>query len=364
MKKRRCQLCGGKIRRGRCELCGWVNQEDREYLLNKSACDDRQLTHSCDDEKTGKKQKAEDDERKSRYQKISEKEQKQYQKFSEKERKQYQKAVRKAAKKQQDNHPKKKKKGSCLTVFILLIILGNVLPTALELIWDVVGDEIETVIEKFQEKKTVKSDWGSSYREDLPEFTGKEQWEQVFYQGCYIVGVDLPEGIYRADYLEGWGSFTVEDEKNDIYLYAALNWEPEKDEYKQLEDLRLYEGALVTISGNMFLTLSSDCAGSLTSSRQKAAVPETVSKKQEDSPLNVGVNDVGMYDLSVASTEGYASVSVTYPEGDPNSYKSITLGGNRGMVFQNLPLTEGAQIEIYGDEVTFSRYGGLMPQYQ
>ena len=41
----KCQLCGGKICNGRCSLCGWINQDKKEYLLNKSSCDDKPLTH-------------------------------------------------------------------------------------------------------------------------------------------------------------------------------------------------------------------------------------------------------------------------------------------------------------------------------
>ncbi|MGN0510292.1 MAG: hypothetical protein ACI4GE_01935 [Lachnospiraceae bacterium] len=55
----KCQLCGGKIRNGRCSLCGWINQDKKEYLLNKSRCDDKPLTHVHQEENFGSFQKTE-----------------------------------------------------------------------------------------------------------------------------------------------------------------------------------------------------------------------------------------------------------------------------------------------------------------
>lgn len=55
----KCQLCGGKIRDGRCSLCGWINQDQKEYLLNKSSCDDKPLTHVHREETFGSSQKTE-----------------------------------------------------------------------------------------------------------------------------------------------------------------------------------------------------------------------------------------------------------------------------------------------------------------
>ena len=55
----KCQLCGGKIRDGRCSLCGWINQDKKEYLLNKSSCDDKPLTHVHREETFGSSQKTE-----------------------------------------------------------------------------------------------------------------------------------------------------------------------------------------------------------------------------------------------------------------------------------------------------------------
>lgn len=55
----KCQLCGGKIRDGRCSLCGWINQDKKEYLLNKSSCDDKPLTHKHQEQNFGSFQNTE-----------------------------------------------------------------------------------------------------------------------------------------------------------------------------------------------------------------------------------------------------------------------------------------------------------------
>lgn len=64
----KCQLCGGKIRDGRCSLCGWINQNQKEYLLNKSSCDGKPLTHVHREETFGSSQKTE---KKTKTQKAS-----------------------------------------------------------------------------------------------------------------------------------------------------------------------------------------------------------------------------------------------------------------------------------------------------
>ena len=55
----KCQLCGGKIRDGRCSLCGWISQDKKEYLLNKSSCDDKPLTHKHQEQNFGSFQNTE-----------------------------------------------------------------------------------------------------------------------------------------------------------------------------------------------------------------------------------------------------------------------------------------------------------------
>lgn len=64
----KCQLCGGKIRDGRCSLCGWINQEQKEYLLNKSSCDGKPLTHAHQKQSADSVQKTE---KKTKTQKAS-----------------------------------------------------------------------------------------------------------------------------------------------------------------------------------------------------------------------------------------------------------------------------------------------------
>ena len=64
----KCQLCGGKIRDGRGSLCGWINQDKKDYLLNKSSCDDKPLTHVHREENFGSFQRTE---KKTKTQKAS-----------------------------------------------------------------------------------------------------------------------------------------------------------------------------------------------------------------------------------------------------------------------------------------------------
>lgn len=67
--------------------------------------------------------------------------------------------------------------------------------------------------------------------------------------GNYIVGEDIPEGIYKVTNLFGFGSLWIDDEVNHIYISESLTVEGDESAYYSyyLENVRLYQGAQIRI---------------------------------------------------------------------------------------------------------------------
>ena len=86
--------------------------------------------------------------------------------------------------------------------------------------------------------------------------SGDTYIEKLEY-GEYIVGSQIPEGIYTIRLKEGSGYVNVDDAENTIYLWQDFGTDTKYDELLEWQDVRLYEGAIVEISDNVTLEFSS-----------------------------------------------------------------------------------------------------------
>ena len=74
--------------------------------------------------------------------------------------------------------------------------------------------------------------------------------------GDYVVGVHIPEGNYQADVSYDYDTVQVDDWDSGFYLYEYAG----RTDGDYLDDLRLYNGAIVHISSQTTITLYSDNA--------------------------------------------------------------------------------------------------------
>ena len=74
--------------------------------------------------------------------------------------------------------------------------------------------------------------------------------------GDYVVGVHIPEGNYQADVSYDYDGLEVDDWDSGFYLYEYAG----RTDGDYLDDLRLYNGAIVHISSQTTITLYSDNA--------------------------------------------------------------------------------------------------------
>lgn len=308
MSRRKCTLCGGKLDgRGICTECGLNSRKSEEnYRVNRSSCDGQPMTHVHTEKKE---------------QKPSVDEQPVY-------------------RRENKNFPGMNKKvGKMLAAAaIMLTVAGIIIPLIEEY-----GYEIRSKME----------DWGankdSSYDEDPyadVEAKLKERGDKAEYEltsGQYIVGVHIPEGKYKSEVTDGFDVVQVSDYENDIFLY-----EYEKKEGKNyLDDIRLYQGALVKIASINTIKLKSDNAQTQDMSYAANPVTESFTIQAEETK-EAGIDfEAGVYDLTVIRGAGAAEWTVYNDAGEERYNKRLYVAlenGSDGKWYKNIILPAGAKI--------------------
>lgn len=190
--------------------------------------------------------------------------------------------------------------------------------------------------------------------------SGDTYIEKLEY-GEYIVGSQIPEGIYTIRLKEGSGYVNVDDAENTIYLWQDFGTDTKYDELLEWQDVRLYEGAIVEISDNVTLEFSSENAQtSDLKMKENPNVEECAFSLETEDKIVAGKDfEPGVYDVSIPEWNGwgvlYLKVKTTDPYDEDGYYEtSIWLdGGESGKTYHNLYLSDGAEIYIEGDPAEF-----------
>lgn len=174
-----------------------------------------------------------------------------------------------------------------------------------------------------------------------------EAWSEFLAAGYYTVGETLPQGTYRVTVSEGQGSLHVEDEDNAIWYYSWM--EPGNE----VEDLRLYPGARVTVEGGCELEFESENA------RPEELTPYAAGDFLEDVGVFTGEtylvgDDIapGRYDVQYVpdGDSGIAELRVETADGDTQTIFLSDYGPDEGYrdMFHNLDLAEGDTVALEG----------------
>lgn len=378
-RKNRCYLCGGALRRGRCVECGLDNDRmtKRTYRLNettpvhikrkqieaqrseqiKYAKEYKKEQHSL--ENLGKDQDLRRNQRRDiEKQRVSASKQdkkhtinqqivaakRELKHTMDRQIKQRQQAVSSADEKIKTCKPVK----VIVLIYAILMFFSaakGCLIDGVEEITDAFSDYVE--YEDYEERA---DELVSPYiDEEEYLYAGYEIAETgTFYevdltQGNYLVGVHVPEGIYRIDTLEGYyGSVWVKDSENCIYLSMSFG---EDGEYEYAENVRLYEGAYLQIYGTVSLHLQTDHAG-------ETAVSEgglsDVSGVLEEENLYLVGDEIpeGIYDLEVL--DGWAILTCSYEDEDGNVIEtSYWLDADElDSTCKNVPMLAGMEVSV------------------
>lgn len=325
---KRCSLCGGKLNsNGICTECGLDNNKsDKNYRINQSECDHEPLTHVHH----GKNEKPE----------------KQLKPNTPRQSWQgstttYSGNTGSTGSTGRKKSGKNKKPGRIISKIIAVIVIFNVF---FGIFQPLVSDILDDAISGYQENTEdyTRSDPYEYVTKELPEDGESVSFELT--SGDYVVGVHIPEGNYQADVSYDYDTVQVDDGDSGLYLYEYAG----RTDGDYLDDLRLYNGAIVHISSQTTITLYSDNA-------------QTDNVFYEDNPLAgqkpvtikedaiVGPDlPAGVYDLTLVSGEGSVDVDIYAEYSESMETKNLYLGENctDGKEYKNLVLPKNAQITL------------------
>lgn len=315
---RRCTLCGGKLdSHNICTECGLDNNKsEKNYRINQSSCDNLPLTHVHTE--TYQEPRREEPRRT---------------------------APKSSAAKERQPRPQRqqiytgqKKRSGCMTCVVVLIVAVVILV--------LVGLLAGRVFESGTEygSYSVETDPYAYVEEELPE-TG-ESVEFELPSGRYIVGLHIPSGKYAADPKGEYDSIQVRDSDQGIYLYEYRGDTASKESF--LNDLRLYPGAVVTISARTPVPFTSDNAQT---EELKAGMDNPLTQTVEvgeDQMLEAGLDfEPGTYDIQVTSGSGSVNIAVPDETGETWGETYLSMGGDYGSdgtLYQNYIFPEGSTI--------------------
>ena len=341
MFRRECSLCGGKLRGTICTECGLDNSKnDSNYRTSSSHSGFERMTHVHDrfDPFAGKtltKEQKKDmrNAMASRTQQMS------------KPSGSYKYAEVTDMRRSQP-HKKKGNLGKVIGILWIIFILVGALVTVIDYVS--VGDAswAEPVPDYEYEEVEVYDPYEDA-QYDLPE-TG-EMVKEVLSAGEYIGGVHISEGTYSVMVVEGTGNYNLVSEEHGIYIYEGVA----EEQYDEIitDDLRIYEGAKLTVSESVVVQLYSENASSAMETMEN---PNTKSFTVQDEfvvgeDVIPGVYDVygvagaGILDFTVEFEDGYSAYgcAIVGEEGNAFSYPTV---------YKNLVLPEGAVAQL--DDMT------------
>lgn len=337
---KRCSLCGGKLNsNGICTECGLDNNKsDKNYRINQSECDHEPLTHVH----YGKNEKPEKQPKpntpRQSWQGSQKDNNRQQDRSWQGSTTTYSGNTGSTGRKKVG---KKKKPGRIISKIIAVIVIFNVF---FGIFQPMVSDILDDVISGYQENTQdyTRSDPYENVTKELPADGESVSFELT--SGDYVVGVHIPEGNYQADVSYDYDTVQVDDWDSGFYLYEYAG----RTDGDYLDDLRLYNGAIVHISSQTTITLYSDNAQTeniLYENNPLAGQEPLVVKKD----LTVGPDlPAGVYDLILVSGEGSVDVDIYTEYGESMETKNLYLGENctDGKEYKNLVLPKNAQITL------------------
>ena len=350
---KRCSLCGGKLNSsGICTECGLDNSKsDKNYRINRSACDGMPLTHVHEE-----KEKHRPD-RKADHREINHKE------TNHKKRDYGKQGYRMN---ESDMTGKKRRKHVqtpditnrrrplkiVILAIIVIAVLGNLYEEHKYDIEYAIGDAVQGVFQDTGDQKTNDTD-ETDY--DHYQYVTREipkEGEHADYElasGNYVAGVEIPEGIYTVTPKDDYDTVQIDDPENSIYLYEYTEGKKDK-----IEDIRLYKGAHLTLNCRTTVKLHTDNAQDVEAMKtagQSNPLTESVDIKGQKT-LTAGRDfEPGIYDLSRVSGAGNVDVIIYSEEQEEiDSWsQGLSEDGIDGETFHYLVIPENATLEVSED---------------
>lgn len=357
---KRCSLCGGKLNSsGICTECGLDNNKsDKNYRINQSDCDGMPLTHVHDKKeqterhrtggKAGKKaaQKRKLTSEQKKEQTLTYGSGSQGYRMNEPDTME---TKRRKYVQTPDITKRRKSLKIVALVIIVIAVLGN--------LYDEYKYDIRYAIEDafqgiFQDTGSQKTSDTEETDYDHYQYVTREipsEGENADYElssGNYVVGVEIPEGIYTVTPKDDYDTVQIDDPENSIYLYEYTEGKKDK-----IEDVRLYKGAVLTLKCKTTEKLHTDNAqdiNALENVGQSNPLTETVDIKGQEIWTAGRDFEPGIYDLSRVSGDGNVDVTIYSEEQEEiNSWSQyLSEDGMDGESFHYLVIPQNATVEV------------------
>ena len=313
----KCSLCNGKLdSRKICKECGLDNSKSEKYYkINRSSCDDLPLTHVHEDEW----QEVKSIKKKSAPPKMA--------KYA------YQTSESKKTQSKRAEADDTKKKGVLSIVAVLVALVPSIL--------GILGTFTDSYESEPDYSMEAIYDPYEYVEAELPEFGDICSYE--LESGQYVVGVHIAEGYYEATLFDESDSIEVTDNWNGIYLYQSMF--DESDDY--LDDLRLFDGAIVTVTSQDAILLDTENGqtGEMPALSENFVTDRYRMYSYDEAEAGIDF-EPGIYDLYTDADYCYLELTIYDEYGSQWDYRSFDLGieGVHGSYFRNVVIPEGAVI--------------------
>ncbi|MCI8292304.1 MAG: hypothetical protein HFH53_02050 [Hespellia sp.] len=344
---KRCTLCGGKLNGNVCTECGLDNSKsDAMYrgLQNSSSCDKEALTHVHDEEKP-LPEAPEAMQGEARMPDGLGTTGYSYRTSQSSEGTVDVRPYRQSKRGKTRNVQKMPARNVVAVIATVIGILGAIaglVPFVVQEVSSFFSSDVESA----------DQDGRYDYVNYELEDTG-ESWNEKLSVGEYKVGVHIPEGTYTVTISEGSGVLQVNDIANGIYLWQqfAVDTEEIEESVVEMQDVRLYEGAIVEV-GDRPLEFTTENAQSELSYIENPLTEEVM--LPPDQSMIAGVDfPEGVYDVLGLGEWGYLEIEVPLERGEdypPYSIGTVWMDTlDTGETdFENLVLPAGVKVTALG----------------
>lgn len=179
-------------------------------------------------------------------------------------------------------------------------------------------------------------------------------YEVTLGDGFYQVGIHIPEGVYHVELTGGRGELHISDMENSIYGSIWFGDGAEYSEVMEADDIRLYNGAEVSVYGGCSLLFTTENAQPFT--QDTAANPLTETYVIEDGSNTAGESiPEGMYDIILRGSDKYMTfgLDLSYPNGYSEFLWSNIDSGGSDVRIRNVIIPYGTEFILDGDTVEF-----------
>ena len=366
----RCSLCGSRLNNGKCKFCGLDNRMyDRKYMRDPYHMDEISKKENTPGAPPGQRQKTAGTSgwRGAGSPKTI---------FSTKSPERIGAGIPSRRKKQDVSHwQKKENTGSSRSrAAIAIVILVIIICIAAPVLFQIAKSAIETgsvpdtdswqsaIDSLFSDDNNSPLDLNDHdtyayVTREIPE--DGTSYENTLSDGFYQVGIHIPEGVYHVELAEESADLHITDTENIIYDSVWFGDEAEYDEVTEADDIRLYNGAEISITGGGSLIFTTDNAQPFT--QETAANPLTESLILEEGVSIAGENiPEGIYDIILAEDDEYISfgLELVYPNEYSEYLWASNSSGEPEERIINVIIPDGTELTLDGGPIELVPSGG------